>query len=156
MPFDAETEALARRFQAVFEQAFRRLMQDQSFKAGHVFKNLTLNQMRALHILYHDAGVLQRDLAHKLEITPAAISSAIRDLENQGLVVRQRDEADARSMRLHLSEVGRELIEQNLALRRKALMKLFKEMTHDEQLMIVEAFERALTHLDVPSPDSEG
>jgi DNA-binding MarR family transcriptional regulator len=155
MQFDSETEALAGRFQDVFEQAFRRVMHDQAFKVGHVFKSMTMNQMRALHILYRDAGVLQRDLAEKLGITPAAISPAIRDLENQGLVIRQRDEADARSMRLHLSDVGRELIEQNLALRRRALMNLFKEMTHDEQLMIVQAFERALAHMEATPPDTE-
>lgn len=138
-----DTEALALRFISVIEEAFKRLSESPS-QMPILLKELNYNQMRALHILHRQPGLVQKNLADGLRITPAAISTAVREMEAMGLIERRSDPNDARLMRLYLSDSASDMIGRAQIMRVGAVANLLQALPYDEQLHIVEALEAAL------------
>jgi DNA-binding MarR family transcriptional regulator len=146
MDINPETMELAARFMRVLGTFFKASQQ----KPPHdVVGRLHFNQLHALFLLHQEPGLSQKDIADRLEITPAAVSTAIREMETMGLLQRQPDEEDARQMRLFLCPHGREVVEEGYAMRRNAVAQLLSAMPLDEQRMVVEALERALAAHDI-------
>jgi DNA-binding MarR family transcriptional regulator len=107
------------------------------------FAQLRLTQVRILHLLLHRPGISQKSLAKLLQITPAAISVTVRDLEADGLIERNPDPEDARQMKLVLSERGEALVTSGEDMRYGAVAKMLEALSIEDQRMIVEALERA-------------
>jgi DNA-binding MarR family transcriptional regulator len=140
-----ETEDLAARFQTVIEASFKRIGEKRLVPGGNkIFAELTLNQLRGLHILMRSPGMAQKELAECLEITPAAVSTAVNRMEKLGLVERRSDLTDARQKRLYLSEFGERIFRENQEMRNHGIKNLLGALTLDEQRMIVEILERAV------------
>lgn len=144
MTYNNETEALAIRFMRVFETIRKKFAEYQPDGSRHVFKELNLNQIRALHLLKRHPGMVQKELAEALRITPAAVSTAIRHLENLRMIERQPDPADARHMRLFLVPDTAEMVSHLEAMWQRVIVDLLGSLPIEEQRMIVEALERAL------------
>ncbi len=138
-----DTEALALRFISVIEETFKRLS-EHSAPMPSVLKELNFNQIRALHILHRQPGLVQKNLADGLGITPAAISTAVREMVTMGLIERRGDPNDARLTRLYLSDSADAMIKQAQLARVGAVANLLQALPYDEQLHIVEALETAL------------
>lgn len=66
-------------------------------------------QFEFLLFLYHKDGVSQETLAKLLKVSKATSARAIRDLEKEGYVYRQRDEHDNRAYKVYLTEKGKEM-----------------------------------------------
>lgn len=139
-----ETQELAARFMQVFEAAFKHLAKSNTQPFNPIFRELNGNQFRAMHLLHSSPGMVQKDLAEKLEVTPAAISTAVRQMERFGLVQRKPDTIDARLMRLYLSEEAQKAIHEMNNHRRHAVVNLLEGLPLSEQRVIVEALEKAL------------
>jgi DNA-binding MarR family transcriptional regulator len=139
-----ESQELAARFIKVFETAFKHLAKNQSQPFNPIFRELNSNQFRAMHLLHTTPGMVQKDLAEQLEVTPAAISTAVRQMERFGLVQRKPDTSDARLMRLYLSDEARNAIREMNNHRRHAVVNLLEGLPLSEQRTIVEALERAI------------
>src|SRR6185295_7797745 len=91
-----ETEDLTARFRHVIEASFKQMGEKKTLPGSNkIFAEMTLNQIRALYILMHTPGMAQKELAEKLEITPAAVSTAVNRMEKLGLVERRPDSTDA-------------------------------------------------------------
>lgn len=140
----AETRELALRFLHVFEESFKLLAKHRPPHNHELFKNLKINQMRAMHFLYQQPGMPQKVLAEKLEVTAAAISTSINQLERMKLVERRRDDEDARSWLLYLSETGTQIMTEARNMRCHSVAALLEGLPLEEQRMVVEALERAL------------
>lgn len=54
-------------------------------------------------------GITQKELADRMNITPASVAVSIRRMEAEGLVLRRRDARDARLQRLTLTSKGESL-----------------------------------------------
>ncbi len=72
---------------------------------------LTLTQLGVLEAVLHLGPLAQRELGRKLLTSPANLSDVVDKLEKRGLVVRQRDAADRRQVRVALTAAGHALIE---------------------------------------------
>lgn len=107
------------------------------------FARLRITQVRILHLLLHRPGISQKSLAKLLQITPAAVSVTVRDLEVAGLIERSPDPEDARQMNLVLSERGEALVTSGEDMRYGAVAKMLEALPIKDQQMIVEALERA-------------
>lgn len=141
----AESQELGARFARVFEESFRLLAKSNQTPPGHhFFKDLSVNQIRAMHIIFHQPGVAQKELAEKMELTAAAISTAVSHMTRLGLVERKPHPNDARAVCLFLNETASRMIEENQAMRARAAASLLEGLTLEEQIMVVEAMERAL------------
>ncbi len=136
------TNELAARFMRVFEASFKQMSQRKHH--NHLFKDLSINKLHMLNMLYYHPGTAQKELAELLEITPAAVSTAVREMESVGLVERKADQNDARLMRLYLSEESNQIVGENITHRHAAIAKLLSVLPIEEQHMIVSSLEKAL------------
>lgn len=144
-----ETRELALRFMEVMEQSFRRFGPRVPKHMNSAFRDLNMNQIRALHVLHANPGSAQKELADFLEVTPAAISTAVREMEQMGLIERNADENDARQMRLYLSSHAQKMLNQYRDMRCEGVSQLLRALPLDEQRMVVEALERAIQAHDL-------
>ncbi|MFY1685231.1 MarR family winged helix-turn-helix transcriptional regulator [Micromonospora sp. WMMD730] len=71
---------------------------------------LTPAGMRVLFTLNHLDDATHRDVADRCFVRPATLTGIVDTLERDGFVERRRDEADRRSVRLALTDKGREHI----------------------------------------------
>ena len=69
--------------------------------------SVSLSQAYAIHELDRGAGLSQQELAERLLLEKSTISRMVADLENKGLVERERDPANRRTYRLRLTDEGR-------------------------------------------------
>ena len=107
------------------------------------FAQLSITQVRTLYLLLHKPGISQKDLAKLLQITPAAVSVTVRDLEAAGLIERNPDPEDARQMNLFLNERGEALVSSGENMRYGAVAQMLEALPIEDQRMIVKALERA-------------
>jgi DNA-binding MarR family transcriptional regulator len=80
------------------------LLQPDQTVAGHP---VSLSQAFALHELDTDTPLSQRDLAERLRLEKSSVSRLAAEMERKGLLVRERDPANSRQYRLHLTDEGR-------------------------------------------------
>lgn len=145
---NSETEELALRFLNVMGYLFKVA---QHRMPDHVVGQLHLNQLHMLHMLEHHPGLSQKDIAERLQITPPAVSTAVRDMETLGLVQRQPGPTDARQMHLYLCPIGKEIVSEAKKMRQAAIANLLSVLPIEEQRQIVEMLERALKLKENPS-----
>ncbi|MEV7012208.1 MarR family transcriptional regulator [Streptosporangium sp. NPDC051022] len=101
--------------------------------AGLETLGLHLGQEIYLAQLWREDGLCQGVLAARTGVTPANITQVLRRMEKQGLVVRRRDEADARVQRLWLTDAGRALQEPVTELWRTAENAFLSELTRPQR-----------------------
>ena len=70
--------------------------------------SVSLSQAYAIHELDHGSGLSQQELAERLFLEKSTVSRMVADLENKGLVERERDPNNRRSYRLRLTDAGRD------------------------------------------------
>lgn len=108
---------------------------------------LAMNHFKALHILHHRPGLAQKELAACMNVTPAAVSTAVQHMEALGLIERrksQEEKPDNRLTYLFLSEQGETFIRESKEKQCYAAADLLSALPLEEQRMIVEALERAM------------
>ena len=72
------------------------------------------------------------DIARFACTTPSATSQMLRSLEDRGYVLRERDQADSRSVSVRLTERGQELSHDLTSRRRALFSQLVDEIGEDE------------------------
>jgi DNA-binding MarR family transcriptional regulator len=97
---------------------FLRLHQRITARAGQEFRRIGLSipQFDLLSSLSEREGVSQQELAERLYVTKGNVSGLIDRLEASGLVERRALPQDRRCYALHLTEEGRRLVRDGLAL----------------------------------------
>ncbi len=70
--------------------------------------SVSLSQAFAIHELDHGPGLSQQELAERLLLEKSTVSRMVADLENKGLVERERDPNNRRTYRLKLTDAGRD------------------------------------------------
>ncbi|WP_010541800.1 MarR family winged helix-turn-helix transcriptional regulator [Dietzia alimentaria] len=73
---------------------------------------LTYPQYLALLALWEEDGLTIRQLGEQLLLDSGTLSPLVARMESAGLVARSRSTDDGRSVRIHLTEAGRDLREQ--------------------------------------------
>jgi DNA-binding MarR family transcriptional regulator len=69
--------------------------------------SVSFSQAFAIHELDQGAPLSQQELADRLVLEKSTVSRMVADLEQKGLVERERDPANRRTYRLRLTEAGR-------------------------------------------------
>ncbi len=67
-------------------------------------------QVGCLMVLAHHGNLAQRELAEKLHISPATLTTMLQRMEAAGLIDRRADENDQRLTRVSLTDAGREQV----------------------------------------------
>jgi DNA-binding MarR family transcriptional regulator len=92
------------------------LLRSISMKYRHYAYNVLVkdrwgvSQDLAIYHIAQNKKISQKELANKLNITPASVSVIVHRMESEGLLVRLRDEKDGRQVNLSLTEKGQSLV----------------------------------------------
>ena len=97
-------ERLAERLHAAAIHLLRRL------RAEDAASGLTAPRLSALSVLVFGGPRTMGELAAAEQVRPPTISRLVRDLERDGLVVREPDPDDARVQRVHATAAGEALL----------------------------------------------
>jgi DNA-binding MarR family transcriptional regulator len=91
------------------------------------------SEIFALHELDANGGLAQQDLAHRLTLDKSTVSRLVAALERRGLVHQERDPANRRISRLHLTEAGRAVHAQIAAAFHHRHLEILADMTAQER-----------------------
>lgn len=85
-------------------------------RCGHIFTHRfgrrKKRREQLLAIIADQPGVTQKELAEKLEIQPASASELLMKLERRGLIRREKNQDDRRSICVHLTDAGVQALNQ--------------------------------------------
>jgi DNA-binding MarR family transcriptional regulator len=103
--------------------ALKRLVAALSADLMEVFSrlNVTIPQLRVLHVIRTEHRVSGRQLARELNVSPGAVVQLCDRLQEQGYVERVPDTGDRRITWFQLTDSARALFEEVLAVRRSRL-----------------------------------
>ena len=107
-------------------------------------EEITAAQLRTLAQLASVQSLTVGSIASGLKISYPAASKAVDRLVERGLAARHRDDSDARSIRVNLTERGRELVGRVATERREKLRRALERLGGDRPaqalLALLEAF----------------
>jgi len=109
---------------------------------------ITPEQYWILHVLHRFGPQRIKDLAARMGNGSSAVTIAIKRLERDGLVCRQRGTEDERVVLTHLTEHGRATFQAWRQQRRKALSALFEPLDAEEKRQLYEILAKVLDRLD--------
>ena len=95
--------------------------------------SLSPSQFGTLEMIYHLGPLNQKDIGQKLLISKSNVVTIIDKLELRGLVKRQRSLEDRRCVFIHLTDEGREEIEQILPVHVSAITQEMNRISTEEQ-----------------------
>ena len=103
------------------------------------------SQHKLLMSLSHMGNhVSQRDLAEKLNITPAAVAVTLKKLEKNGFVEKKIQESDNRYNEVVMTEKGRRIVKESHKLFQSIDEKLFEGFTEEEMDQLNAYLERII------------
>lgn len=109
---------------------------DQSFRRAIEKKVACTGVYRSQHQMLMNLGknpdCSQMELAQKLDITPAAITTTIKKLEKEGYITRLVREEDNRVNQIGITEKGQEIITQSIRLFDEVERKALRDFTEEE------------------------
>lgn len=108
-------EALADRLHSAAIHLLRRL------RSEDAATGLTASRLSALSVVVFGGPIRMGDLAAAEQVRPPTISRLVKDLEQEGLVRRVSDSADARVQRVEATERGRRILQEGRRRRVEAL-----------------------------------
>lgn len=95
--------------------------------------DLTVSQFGVLEVLLHLGPLNQRSIGEKLLKSGGNITMVIDNLEKCGHVKREKDPNDRRAVLIHLTESGRNFIEDFFPRHLEKIKKEFSVFTEDEK-----------------------
>lgn len=109
-------------------------------------------QSRLLLLIAENDGIIQRDLAEKMDVRPSSMTEMLSKMEHLGLVHRKQDEKDQRVMHIFLTEQGRAIAEESKKANAKLTDTLFQALTEEEIDGMLRLTEKLTAHLDTLDP----
>ena len=126
---------------------------DAIFNTGLSGSEITSPRLGILVRLYIDEkmgrneGINLTFLSHMQNVSKNTISSLVRGLEEQGLVVRENDASDRRIYHLKLTDKGRDLILEQAPRHIEYLNSMASDLSSDEQQRLIQLLEKLLSSL---------
>ncbi len=105
--------------------------------------DITMAQAKLLYVLMAAGELSMSETAQRLGVTVSTASGAVDHLVDVGLLARSEDPSNRRQVRVSVTQMGMQTLEQVRELSTRQLRKLF-ELVSDEELEIVERATRIL------------
>jgi DNA-binding MarR family transcriptional regulator len=143
---DEVTEAVLTASRALVAVAARSLVATE--------EQVTLAQYRVLVVLASQGPKRLADLAEALAVNPSTATRVCNRLVAKGLIRRPRAAGDRREIRVALTALGREVVDEVTARRRREIRRLVAAIPAPARSEVVSGL-RALAHAagEVPDPD---
>lgn len=105
-------------------------------------------QFRLLLLIEENNGVIQRDLAEKMDVRPSSMTEMLGKMEQLGLIFRRQDEKDQRVLHIFLTQQGKDAAEESRSSSAKLTDQLFGGLTEEEIGEMLRLTEKLTAHLD--------
>ena len=105
-------------------------------------------QSHLLILIAENDGIMQRDLAEKMDVRPSSMTEMITKMENAGFITRQKDEKDQRIMHIFLTEKGKSSVEDSQKNDVMLTASLFQGLTDEEITEMLRLTEKLSAHLN--------
>mgnify|MGYP006072853251 CR=1 FL=1 len=92
-------------------------------------------------------GLTQRELAQRLGVSPAAVTTSLKSLEKRGYIHREPEPQDARRNRVCLTERGQQAVEACAGCFQRVNQRMSQGLTAEERQQIKALFQRMLENL---------
>ncbi len=93
-------------------------------------------QPRVLHALWEQEGLTHRDLAERVQNTPATVTKMIQRMEKAGFIQCRPDPADQRVSRVYLTDAGRAIQAKVQAVWQQMEAESFAGLTQKERALL--------------------
>ena len=110
---------------------------------------LYLSDFAIMEVLLHKGPVPIKIIGEKVLLTSGSMTAAINRLEKRGFVKRIQDPSDGRCFYVHLTEIGRGVIESAYAQHEKKLEKIAGVLTPEERAELVRLLKKLGKHAEV-------
>ncbi len=114
-------------------------------------RDISNAQWGYLRHLYFEDGLSQRELSDRVGRQGATTLSALKRLEQAGLVEVRKNQSDQRKNRIYLTSVGRELVTELMPFVRRVEEIAFRDFSEEE----IKQFWNAVTRMRVNFEDSQ-
>ena len=115
-------------------------------RMGHGAFDGKSSQHRVLHILSKSGRITQRELTAHLGIQPGSVSEIIKKLESAGLITRQSNSEDRRTVDILVTDAGNAQVEASRAQSESALFQSLSEEEKQQLLALLEKVSRDWHH----------
>lgn len=106
----------------------------------------SLSDFAVLEVLLHKGSLPVNTIGEKVLLTSGSITTAVQRLEKKGLVRRERSDADARVVLVHLTPDGKKLIEAAFITHAGNLDQLFDPLNEEEREQFANLMRKIGTH----------
>lgn len=113
-------------------------------------EQLTLQQLRALHIIRQQSGMTMGDLAEALGITKASTNALTNRLVRDGWASRNQDKKDRRISRISLSKSAETKIQRTIDQKRTIIRQAFSHLPTTDQKHLHRILKRVIHDLKRP------
>lgn len=103
-------------------------------------KGISMAQINVLYELYYRGPCEVLAFTQTLALSPAGASQLIERMVRQGWVERLADPADRRVRRVHLTEPGRQLAAESIAVRDEWISRFGARLTEEEKRQVAKVF----------------
>jgi DNA-binding MarR family transcriptional regulator len=103
-------------------------------------KGISIAQMNVLYQVYYRGPCEVLAFTHTLSLSPAGASQLIERMVRQNWVERLDDPADRRVRRVYLTEPGRQLVAESIAVRDEWIQRFGTRLTGDEKQQVAQVF----------------
>jgi MarR family transcriptional regulator, organic hydroperoxide resistance regulator len=120
-----------------------------------------LSQVTCLRLLVGRDGLCQRDIADAMRISRARVTAIVQALEKAGAIRRERDNVDARLIRVYVTDVGREIDRQKGHVREARMNEIFADMDDEYRVDLCRRLDdlteriQSVLHANGPTPASD-
>ena len=115
---------------------------------------LTSSQLLVLQDICRHEGTMVKDIASRITLSSATVTSILDRLESRGFVVRQRSDNDRRRVGLRLTEAGANVIENSPTLLQEHFIARFESLELWEQSQMVATMQRVAAMMDAEMIDA--
>lgn len=109
---------------------------------------IPLAQAEVLGAVNRQPGLRVQEVASALALAPNSVSTLVNHLTSAGLLHRQRDDSDRRSVRLRLTAAGEDVVATRRSFRRETLRRAMADLDDDDRSRIHDALPALRTLAD--------
>ena len=111
--------------------------------------NIGQGQVMFLLELYIQDGINQEELAEVLKIDKGTTARAIKKLEDNGFIRREKDEKDKRSNRVYLTEKGESIKENVFYILNQWDKKISEQLDKEEKELMIKLLKKVCSNINI-------
>ncbi|MGN1317711.1 MAG: MarR family winged helix-turn-helix transcriptional regulator [Lachnospirales bacterium] len=91
-------------------------------------------QFRILKLINEKGQITQKELLKILPLKSGSVSETVKKLENQGFILKEKDNLDKRKINISLTELGKDFLENQTKITKEQEKVLFTSLSNNEQI----------------------